>query len=252
MSDLRTFGQMQTDAYRLCDVENAITRFPAPEVGDYVNRGINRVYTEMLKCWDQPFYIVEPPPVQIPSVGLGQVSTMALPMDYLQMIGISWSSSSLGPWCPLDRYRDERERTELLTSGSTIGVAGQLRWGFAASPIAFTQGIPRTTYSIELVPTPSQGSYVRFRYVPSFQPLVNLTDVFDGIAGFYDAATTWAAILMRRKDDLETSALDGDWQQHLLRITSVARRRDRSSPPQTSIVMNWGSRGGRHGRRGMR
>lgn len=246
MSDLRTFAAMQLDALRLVDVENAANRFPPAEVQDYVNRGINKVYAEMLAAWDQPFYIVETTlPIQPPP--WGQPTTVPLPMDYLQMVGLSWAASTMGPWHPIERYRDEQERTRLL-SGSICASAGRFRWGFAAAPSAFTQGVSpnTTTYSVEILPNPSIGSSIRIRYVPSFRPLVNPSDTMDGIAGFWDAATTWAAILMRRKDDLDTAALQGDWAAHIARMTMVARRRDRSAPPQTSIVANWGSG---HGRR---
>jgi hypothetical protein len=247
MSDLRSLAQLRTDAYRLCDVENAVARFPASEVTDYVNRGIERVYAEMMKAWAQPFYIVEAK-LQLTPAPFGEPQTAPLPMNYLQMVGISWSAGPLGPWHPLDPYQDEGERTRLL-SGAVCGVAHEFRWGFAAAPAAFTQGIPPTTYSIEVLPRPPQGSFLRIRYVPSFQPLVNDGDSFDGILGFWDAASTWAAILMRRKDDLDTSALQSDWSQHLERIQSIARRRDRSRPPQVQIVANWGS-GRMRGHRG--
>ena len=247
MSDLRTFAQLQLDALRLVDLENAANRFPPATVGDFVNRGIDKTYSEMLACWDQPFYLAEAGlPIPIPA--WGQPAIVALPMDYLQMVGLSVSSGPTGRRYPIDRYRDERERMMLLSSGS-CGVPGQFKWGFAASPQAFTQGVSPNTavYSIEILPNPSFGAQAWVRYVPSFRPLVNPQDTFDGIAGWWDAATTWAAILMRRQDDLDTAALQGDWAAHIARMTMVARRRDRSAPPQVSIVMGWGSGRGRRG-----
>jgi hypothetical protein len=234
---------MANDAYKLVDVENATNRFPLLDVYEYVNKGIARVYAAMLQAWDRPFYITEafvqvaqmPPP--------GSAFTFPLPVDYLQLVGLGFSSSQLGPYRNCEPYQSDIERTELMTPGYGSGI--HFHYGFAAAPTAFTQGIPATTYSLDVVPNPPLSSWFRVRYVPSPQRLVNAQDAFDGILGFEDAAVTWAAILMRRKDDLDTGALEGDYAQHMTRVTSIARRRDRSRPPKTTIVAGWGRGAGR-------
>jgi|SRR6185312_242802 len=255
MARTRTLLQLATDALRLADLENATSRFPTgvgSEVYEYVNKGLARVYAEIIKVQDRPFYLTETPVQIMQSPPLGGACVVPLPLDYMQLVGVNWASGVNGPFLPVEPYQDEGERARLLTNSfGGIGLGGcRFRYGFAAAPAALTQGTIATTYSLEILPTPPVGSWLRVRYVPTCPRLVNDLDTFDGILGFEDAAATWAAILMRRKDDLETAALQSDWGQHLERIQSIARRRDRSRPPKTQIIRGWGMRGFR-GRGGL-
>ena len=87
-----------------------------------------------------------------------------------------------------------------------------------------------------MLPSPTNNSILKVRYIPTPPRLVNDTDTLDGILGFEDYVTTWAAILMRRKDDLDTAELMGDLVMHKQLIHTIAKRRDGSRPPKVSIV----------------
>ena len=247
MAQLQTLAQMRLAAQRLADLENASARFPTSEWNTYVNAGLAWVYKEMLVIMDRPFFVSETNIQVVLSPPLGQVSTFPLPLDYMQLLGVSWASSQNGPWRNLEAY-EEKERAPLLSAGSYGGCNVGYMYGFAATPGALTTGTIPTSNSLEIVPQPSLGSWVKVRYVPTCPVLVNDVDTFDAILGFSDAAVTWAAILARRKDDLDTTELKSDMVAHIERIRAIARRRDRSAPPRTQIVRGWGS-GLRLGRR---
>lgn len=240
---LTTLDQLATSALRLADLENAAVRFPTgvagSEVYSYCSRAIQRVYGEIIAVEDRPHFVTEAN-LQVSAVPpFGQPYLWSLPVDFLQIMSLAWACNSLGPWQRIEPY-EEPERAALLTPGSFGGIH-PLKYGFAGAPSGFTQGTIPTAMSIEVLPPPSMGSWLKLRYVPTPNPLVNPTDtIFPGVLGHEDAVATYAAILMRRKDDLETTALEADFQTHLDRIRTVARRRDRSQPPKVQLVRNWG------------
>lgn len=244
---LQNLENMATAALRLADIENAANRFPTPEVYTYVNQGIVRVYAEIIVCQDRPYFLTEANVQIVTAPLLGQATVIPLPLDMLQFTSVSWASAQNGPWRQLEPY-EETERAALLNAGYSVA-PWHFKYGFAASPAAATVGTIPMSMSIDVVPQPPLSSWLKVRYIPTPTPLVNPTDTCNFLLGFDDAAVTWAAVLMRRKDDLDTSALERDFAAHVERIHSIARRRDRSRPPRVQIVRNWGMRGaGRRGR----
>jgi hypothetical protein len=242
---------MATDALRLGDLENAGNRFPLTEVYSYVNRGIRYVYAEMVTAADQPYFKTEVFITCTPPNPINSVATYPLPNDFFRLLYVGWAptvTQPAGPWIPLDPAQESDFIR--LTNAGYYGGFTPLRYIMAANPPAFTQGTIPVTNSIAILPTPTNASVLRIGYVPDCPELVNTTDTFAGFLGFEDAATTWAAILMRRKDDLDTTELERDMALHMNRIRSVAKRRDGSRPPRTSIVRtqySYNTRGNRWG-----
>lgn len=241
MARLRQLSDLRTDTLKLADLENAAggNRFGVSEVNEYVNKGIAHVYREMITVMDRPFFQKD---WAFRTTGSNTNTTTGtqlvypLPPDFLQMLSVLWATSSSGPWEALDPY-EESERHMLINSGY-LGAQWPVAYGIVGGVGAVTQGTVPVGYSIEILPQPPLNSVVQIRYVPTCPRLVNDTDTLDGILGFEDAACTWAAILMRRKDDLDTADLERDFGRHVMAIRSVAKRRDRSRPPRVSIVRN--------------
>lgn len=251
MARLRTLADMETDTRRLADLESAGTtlRFTQPEVWEYINKGIAYVYGEMVVVMDRPFFQKDYSfRVQgsntIP--GTTQQTVYPLPVDFLQILSVFWATTPGGPWAALDPY-EEAERVNLINSGY-YGAMWPQAYGIVGGVGALTQGTVATAYSIEILPQPPFGSVVQLRYVPTCPRLLQANDTLDGVLGFEDAACTWAAVLMRRKDDLPTEELERDMARHIVRIRSIAKRRDRSRPPRVQIVRNrYGAHGPRRG-----
>jgi hypothetical protein len=248
---LVSLAYLATGALRLADLENATNRFPVTEQYDYVNRGIRFVYRELVTVADRPFYIKANNSI----VTQNGVSLYPLAADFLRMVNVLWSTSPNGPWRDMEEF-EECDRSMLYNSGYFGGmfprsytITGASLVSSSGSGAAFTQGTIPTAYSIEILPAPASGISILYRYVPQCPLLVNATDTFDGILGFEEAIMTWAAILMRRKDDLPTDDLERDMERHIQEIRKIARHRT-SRPVKIQQVRSRNGRIGRAGRSG--
>lgn len=230
MARTRTLADMATDARRLADLENATARFPDAEVYEYVNKGLTHVYRALVTVSDRPYYQKDH---KFQTVG-GQ-SVYPLKVDFLRIMSVQWATSTSGPWSPLDPY-EEAERSMYINSGF-FGAQWPIVYGITGGDGAYTQGSIPTAYAIEILPQPPANSTVWIRYIPTPQRLTQPTDTFDGILGFEDAACTWAAVLMRRKDDLTTDDLERDMARHMADVRSIGHRRD-GRPPKVSLTRN--------------
>ena len=191
----------------------------------------------MITVSDKPFFTAEATIACTPP-NFGMPAIYPLPANFLRILSVGWSNvssgASAGPWIPLEPY-EEADRVQLTNAGFYGGL-GPLKYGITGGPGAFTQGTPAVAYSLEVLPSPTNNSILKVRYIPTPPRLVNDTDTLDGILGFEDYVTTWAAILMRRKDDLDTAELMGDLAMHKQLIHTIAKRRDGSRPPKVSVV----------------
>lgn len=245
LSDLRT------GALRYADLENATGRFPATEVNNYINRAIAHVYRNILVAQGQHHFIkdqfytamAQNVPLMVPPV-------YALPADFLQIISVQWAQQNAGPWGYLEKC-EEVDRAALISAGYYGGMwpSSYMITGASQQGQGFTQGTIPTAYGLEILPAAPLGSIVWLRYVPQPAQLQNDTDTFDGIVGYEEGVMLWAAILMRRKDDLPTEDLERDLGLVLAEMRQIAKSRDRSGPPKVSMVRNRAeSRTSRRGR----
>ena len=238
-------AQLIIDSRRLADLENALDRFPDSEVINYINKGVAYLYRKMITVSDQPFFMKQAPDIILQR----GVSVYPVPQDFLRVLSVHWASNPTGPWRPMEPFA-ESELWMLMDAGYFGGVLPRAYriYGDGATG-AFTQGTIPTAYSIQILPAPSSG-IARLRYVPTCPVLQNTTDLLDGILGFEDAVSTWAAVLMRRKDDLDTADLERDFGRIMDEVGKIARHRDGSRPPKVSLVRGRGGyRGGRFGGR---
>lgn len=248
MARLRQLVDLRSDLLRLVDLENTANRFTPAELNEYINKGIAKVYAEIIVAQDRPFFqkdwsFIVTGSNTLPANAIPP--SYPLPSDFLQIMSVLWATTASGPWAQLDPY-EESERYQYINSGY-LGAMWPSCYGIVGGTGAFTQGTIPTAYAIEILPPPPNGSVVALRYLPTCPRLQQDTDTLDGILGFEDAAVTWAGVLMRRKDDLPTDELERDFARHVNLIRVVAKRRDRSQPPRVQIVRN---RFGGFGRRG--
>lgn len=251
LSDLRT------GALRYADLENAVggasSRFSTSELNNYVNRAIAHVYRNILVSQSNPHFIKDQfylaKSQNVPNL---VPPTYPLPQDFLQIISICWAQQQAGPWGYLERC-EEVDRPALISAGYYGGMwpSSYMFTGAtsAAGVGSFTQGTVQVAYGLEILPASPMGSVIWLRYVPTPAQLLSDSSTFDGIVGYEEAVMLWAAILMRRKDDLPTEELERDLGLVLSEMRQITKSRDRSGPPKITQVRNRaGSRTSRGGR----
>jgi hypothetical protein len=229
LARLVTLAQLRTAAYRLCDVENAANRFPTSEVNTYINNGIAEFADVVIKNRGSSQFFEN----QTTIIMDGYHSVYPLPQDFFSLlhvqVNLSRSGGTTGDTNIQIREFTWAERAEL--SSSTPGWAGQpfafmIHGGQAALALT-TQGTIQTQYAIEFLPQPAAGLQIQVFYIPSMALLVNDYDTFDGINGWDEYPAIYAAIKMRRKDDLDTSDLKSDLADIKSRIEGMAAKRQR-------------------------
>lgn len=248
LSDLRT------GALRLADLENATGtngRFSTSEVNNYINRAVAHVYRNIIVSQGQHHYIKDQFLTAMPQNVPNLIPPVyALNTDFLQLISVAWSQQQSGPWGYLE-HCEEVDRPALISAGYYGGMWPSAYMLAGASQLGqgFTQGTIPTAYGLEILPAAPLGSILWVRYLPQPAQLQNDTDTFDGIIGYEEAVMLWAAILMRRKDDLPTEDLERDMGLVLAEMRQITKSRDRSGPPKVSMVRNRAeSRTSRRGR----
>ena len=246
-----------TGALRYADLENAVggasSRFSTPELYNYVNRAIAHVYRNILVAQSNPHFIKDQfynsKSQNVPNL---VPPTYPLPQDFLQIMSVCWANQSAGPWGYLERC-EEVDRAALLSAGYYGGMwpsSYMISGNTSATGVgSYTQGTIPVAYGLEILPAAPMGSVIWLRYIPTPPQLLSPSATFDGIVGYEEAVMLWAAILMRRKDDLPTEELERDLGLVLAEMRQIAKTRDRSGPPKVTNVRNRaGSRTSRRGR----
>ena len=300
----RQFSELQADAYKLADLEGFTDRYPASEVGRYINQG-------NAECWDllvaargyayfgKTWYVLgsvtasgtTPPTVTVsgaPNVGTG--TTYALTIEIV--VGGAVATATF-------RFSTDAGTTwsDTYTTASTVqlpgtGVYATFATGTynADNAYAVTAALPTTTSEVQTYVLPPDfyklhqltltsgtqwtlplspvnhvdkpywmtsnvqssirpgyyeiragyydfwpaphGEYtINLAYVPCATVLVNSSDTFDGINGWEDYGTHWAARKMLLKEgDIEMANLvTQDMNKIGQRITNMAAERDQGA-----------------------
>ncbi len=108
-------------------------------------------------------------------------------------------------------------------------------WAVAPfSPVRYRvwgQGLDGADVSINFEPDPGTSTY-RLYYVQAPQNLVDLTDAYDGVAGFENWIEHRLAIWMKERDEEDTSGLRADLAAIEQSIMALAGQRDAGAAPR--------------------
>ena len=212
MARSRALSEMVDEAYRLTDTEGEEDRHPRPEVIRWVNKGLLELYDLLVEARGRDYYRAS---ASITLVA-GTVD-YPLPSDFYKLVSLR--NETGGALQPYDPAQDAE-----LRDGSIQ---------YSASPRYYQLRGANVT----MLPTPGSGTVV-VDYVPAFADLTTETATFDGVSGWEDYASLWAAKRIATKN--EDYELVGVLSQEMAalgeRIAKLAPKRDAGAPRRVRDV----------------
>lgn len=152
-------------------------------------------------------------------------SNYDLPDDFYKMVGLDYL---IGPdnALTLKPYQfNERNRYRQGTYWNAISGAAGPRYKINPSTLSLLP-IPDGAYNLELW------------YIPACPKMVEDTDGFDGINGWEEFIIIDAAIKMLQKEESDTSLLEKQKMQIMIRINAMAENRDAGQSFRVTDVNN--------------
>lgn len=224
MARTRTLAELRAEAYSRSDNDGAEDRHPPADVDRYVNQGIAELYDLLVEARGRSYYRkVSPTPITTTA----NTSRYALASDFYQLISVRVSGDDGDV---LEPFRAEDEPSLRASAASTDHPTHyEIQNGY-----------------IELLPLHAAGLTVVVDYVPAAAVIPSSpgTGTFDGINGWEEYVTIFAAKCMATRDeDWElVAALSREQERLKERINGLAPKRDRFRAERVKDV-----RGGRFG-----
>ena len=225
MSLTQTQSQLLASVRQYSDTggTNSTQRHPDANVKDYINRALGSLHRKLTEALPDQRFLSST--TVTTSAG---TATYSLPADFDFLISVDLTANGVKAWL----LGFEMPERPALTDPSA-----------SYTGIPFTYRIRGA--NIEYLPTPSAAYTSTLWYVPAASQLASTSDTYDTISRLDDYIVAYATKFIATKDknwDLvgecraTCTELEGD-------IRSLARSRDRNSPPRIvdeRVVNRWG------------
>lgn len=225
-------GQMSLGQIRLLaqqEADRVNSNFVStPEWNTYINQSAFELYDLLVTLYED--YYVKAPFVFTTD---GVNSQYTLPTDFYKLMGVDCGlGASNNAWVTLSKFDFiERNRYVYPNVTSTFFGVFNMRYRLVGNTLDF-------------IPVPSAGQYMRMWYIPRMEMLLKDTDVLDGVSGWTEYVVVDAAIKALEKEESDTSALQMRKAALLKRIEDSAMNRDAGQPDTISSTRSWTSRNG--------
>lgn len=212
MARARTLAEMVDEAYSLSDTEGETDRHPRSDVIRWVNKGLLELYDMLVEARGRDYYRAEQVIPLVPGT-----TDYALPIGFYKLVGLRHEQG--GALHPYDPAQD----AELRDGSVMVG----------ASPRYYQLRGANVT----LLPVPGAGNVI-CDYVPAFADLSAESSTFDGVSGWEDYASLFAAkrIAIRNEDFELVATLTQEMATLAERIGKLAPKRDAGHPRRVTDV----------------
>lgn len=189
------------------------------ELNGYINSSLAELYDLLVQKYGNDYFVTT---ADIQTVG--DVERYNLPADFYKLLGVDLRlSGGSDGYISLRSFTfSERNRYATANAQTWIGVTN-LRYRLSANQLWLT-------------PTPQNGQQLRIWYVPRVVPLVNDSDVADGVSGWLEYVVVDAAIKAMQKEESDVSVLLAQKGALVQRIESAAQNRDAANPATVADV----------------
>ncbi len=212
-----TFGAIITQAKQRADLVNS-EFISDSEWQAMANASLAQLYEKLIEAYGSDYFVQTPYSFTTD----GTNDAYALPSDFFKLLGVdlqlspSATSTALG-WVTLWRFNfGDRNR---FTLPNLISV-----WGWTNLSYRLRGGY------IWLQPLPAGNQTLRLWYAPSFTPLDDDADTFDGINGWEEWAVNDIAMKALVKEESDISGVAALQQVQNERLASIIENRDAGAP----------------------
>jgi hypothetical protein len=217
MADTKTLAQLRADARERADMTNSQFISDATFNG-WINDGIKEL-------WDKLTAAVEDYQMSDLSFTLTSGNTRAVPSDFYKLRAIDDLSDPDNP--KTVRKFMFGERNDYSTNR------------FSLPFDQFSVVVYRLVGSLIYFMPPEQAARpYRLWYTPIATPLVNDTDTFDGINGWYEYPVLIAARKALAKEESDTTEINRQIKEQVDRIDALKGSRDQNTPERVTRVRN--------------
>jgi hypothetical protein len=222
-----TLAQLRLASQQRADMVNSSFISDA-EWTTLVNGSLYELY-DLLVSKFQDYFIAAP--FQITADGIN--TQYALPNDFYKLAGVdaSYSANQPNNWLTLKPFNfQERNRYPAGVPVSSWNGVNDIRYRVVGNNVWFS-------------PMPQKGQLFQIWYIPTLSPLVNDSDVAQGVDGFLELVIVDAAIKALTKEESDVSVLMAEKTALIQRIQVAAANRDAGMPKTVTDVYG-GSFGG--------
>lgn len=209
MARARPLSEIVDEAYRLADAVRNDLRHPRPDVIRWVNKGLAELCDLIGERNGRDWFRSSA------SITLTGATEYPLPATFYKLVGIRRADGgALTPYAPA-------QEAELRDSTAMTGTARyyQLR-------------------GAEISVLPASTGTITLDFIANFADLVAETDTFDGVAGWEDYASLYAAKRMAIRDESPelVGILEGELGKMSARVRAMAAARDVGAPKRVKDV----------------
>lgn len=210
MARARPLSEMVDEAYRLADAVRNDLRHPRPDVIRWVNKGLAELCDLIGERNGRDWFRSSA------AIALTGATEYALPATFYKLVSIRRTDGgALQPFAPA-------QEAELRDPATMTG-----------SPLYYQL---RAT-QIAVLPATNSGS-VTLDFIAAFADLVAETDTFDGVAGWEDYGSIYAAKRMAIRDESPelVAILEGELVKLAARVRAMSAARDVGAPKRVKDV----------------
>lgn len=214
LAEIRTQARQRADMVASQFVTDA-------ELNGWINSSVAELYDLLVQKYGDDYFVE-----LYTFTTAGNVDRYALPADFYKLLGVdlfqTGSSADQGAITLRPFTFAERNRYSTANSQTWLGLTN-LRYRLSGS-------------TLWLTPTPQGEQTLRLWYVPRVVPLVNDSDVADGVSGWLEYVVVDVAIKMLQKEESDVSILLAQKGALIQRIESAAENRDAGNPATVADV----------------
>lgn len=191
------------------------------ELNGWINSSVAELYDLLVTKFGNDYFVE-----QYSFTTTGAVERYDLPGDFYKLLGVDLQLTPGGGddgYITLRPFTfSERNRYATANAQTWLGVTN-LRYRLSGSKIWFT-------------PTPQNAQSIRLWYVPRVVPLVNDSDVADGVSGWLEYVVVDVAVKALQKEESDVSVFLAQKAALIQRIESAAENRDAGNPATVADV----------------